>query len=146
MSGSKADPEWLAATIVPSITPEQAQEALDDLQAAGMMPGQSMQSATTGHQVSFSMHGVHEQFIELGKEANWRWRQEDRHVAAFNATISKEGWEALQRRIERLFEVMFDHCETDPHPPDRVLQFNLQAFPVTRNAGTELEPWQEFEE
>ena len=68
--------------------------------------------------------------ITLGAESIERWPSDMRFISGFTASVSSAGLERLRRQLGEIVEVMLEECERDD-AADRVVQLNVQLFPLT---------------
>lgn len=67
--------------------------------------------------------------MELAREAIDRFDREDRSISTLTATLSKAGFERVRDRLRQLRREILELSRSDDRA-DRVVQINLQAFPV----------------
>ncbi len=69
--------------------------------------------------------------MELGMQALEKFQKEERHISAITLSLSGPGFEKARGIIDSMHKKLTALMQEDPHP-DKVFQFNLQLFPVTR--------------
>ncbi|MBK9577737.1 MAG: TIGR02147 family protein [Fibrobacterota bacterium] len=67
--------------------------------------------------------------IDLAREALDRFEREDRSISTLTATVSKASFERVRDRLRQLRREILELSRADDQA-DRVLQVNLQAFPL----------------
>lgn len=67
--------------------------------------------------------------MELAREAIDRFDREDRSISTLTATLSKAGFERVRDRLRQLRREILELSRSDDRA-DRVVQINLQAFPL----------------
>lgn len=138
--GFRPDPAWIAATLVPPITEDEARDALDLLVTAGL--------------VSLGPDGaVHKTDVPVAVADNEaqveRWNalhaeqlgyalsalaapSEDRHLVGVVAAIAHKRLPELVARLEgAIREVLVDQ---EDYPVDRVVQISLQIIPRSKQS------------
>ena len=135
----KGDYNRLASSLCPAITPAEARQAVETLLELGMAKRDeigfvhsSEEAISTGDSwQSAAIHNLQRKFIELGKEALDRFPKEDRDVSNLTVTVSEETFDIIRKKIKDLrSQVMAMACAEQM--PDRVLQVNIQLFPLLR--------------
>ncbi|HVY46801.1 MAG TPA: TIGR02147 family protein [Minicystis sp.] len=139
------DPRWIASQILPSVTPEQARQALVTLEQLGLLTrdegGKLVRgdtSLTTGHEVrAVVVPAYHRQMIERAGSAVDTVPPEERDVSALTVCIRAATLGDLKERIHRFREEMMHRCDTDDRP-ERVYQLCIQLFPLSKPASAPL--------
>ena len=131
LPGALPEPATLAAQIRPQAPPERVADALNVLRQTGRLPDEVQAGNTpTAPKNNPSGSTYHRQMIALGAESIERWPSDMRFISGFTASVSSEGLERLRRRLGEVVEVMLEECERDS-AADRVVQLNVQLFPLT---------------
>ncbi len=134
------DPAWIARQLHPNITTQQAARALDLLLDLGLISREESTGRyarqephlTTGHEVtSLAVGNYHRQMTSLAMEAMQSVRAVERYMSAMTMCVDEQHFDALRQKILEFREEMLAVCEQSDEP-DRVYQFNLQFFPLTR--------------
>ena len=69
-------------------------------------------------------------FIELGKESLDRFDKKERDISNLTVTVSEETFEIIKKKTAELrSQIMAMACAEQT--PDKVLQVNIQLFPLT---------------
>ncbi len=134
----RADPEWIAAQLLPPIRPSEAREALDVLFELGLLvraPDGSLRrgeaSLTTGHEVrSLAIGNYHRQMLTRAGESIELVAREQRDLSALTVCIAADTAAELKDRIHEFRERLLDRCDRDLEP-NVVYQLNIQLFPLT---------------
>lgn len=73
----------------------------------------------------------HAKMIELGKESIERFPSEKREISTVTARISETGFERIKTRIQEFRRELLQIIHDD-ESVDRVVQINMQMFPVSQ--------------
>lgn len=142
----REDPEWIAASLEPSISAKQAKEALASLLKLGLLVRdeagklrQAQALVTTGpgplgHHIFTYHHGM----IDLGKRALEQLPREQRDISSLTLCISAVTFPRLAQRIRELRQELLELAELET-APEQVVQLNFQLFPLSR-AGVAIAP------
>jgi uncharacterized protein (TIGR02147 family) len=137
----REDPAWIAARLEPSISERQAQDALETLQRLGLLVRdadgrlrQAQSLVTTGpgplgHQVFVYHHAM----IDLAKRALDQLPREERDISSLTLSIGPDTLPVLKQRLFELRQELLQLAELE-RAPQRVVQLNLQLFPLSRPA------------
>lgn len=130
----------------PSITVAQAETALSELMALGLLVegpegiGPADASVTTPHEVAgLAAHNYHAGMIHLAQESLTRFRPFERHLTGLTVGIPAELVPRLKQELAGVAERMLDLCDSNNDTVDLVYQINLQAFPLSRAEADEGE-------
>jgi uncharacterized protein (TIGR02147 family) len=139
----RADPEWIARQLFPSITEARASKALDVLFRLGVLERDEDEpdtitrgdpSLTTGHEVgSLAIGNYHRQMLERAGASIEEVDRDLRDVSALTVCISESMVDELKSRIHQFREILLDLCDSD-EAPQTVYQINFQLFPLTQSA------------
>jgi uncharacterized protein (TIGR02147 family) len=133
------DPHWIAATLLPPISPKQAKQALVTLEELGLIrrgeSGKLEQAEAVvetpegplGHQV-VQFHRV---MMQRASEAIERVPREEREIASLTLCISEERLVQLKAELEAIQSRLAESYQSDPRP-QRVVQVNIQMFPLSQ--------------
>jgi len=138
-----ADPAWIAARLRPSITVAQARTALKELLELGLLVeqedgtvAQRDSSVVTPHEVAgLAAHNYHAGMLALAGEAIERFRPFERHFCGVTVSIPEEMIPRLKRELNAFQERLLDLCGGVDEPVERVVQINLNFFPLSSPAG-----------
>lgn len=138
----RADPAWVAQMMLPTIGEDEARQALDLLVDLGLLeqdddgrwrPVDALVS--TGAEVK-GMHYVqyHRTMIGRALAALDEMPAVDRDVSSVTVTLGEDGIERLKERM-RSFRRELLQLSADHPDPRRVVQINLQVFPLSKGGG-----------
>ena len=138
------DPAWIARRLVPPISPQQAQKALDLLLQLGLLErdesGRLVQAdafISTGDEVtSTSVANYHRTLIRMGAEALDRFPGSDRDISSVTMTLSEKNYREIKVLIQRFRKELLAIADQD-ESPEGVYQVNFQLFPLAKGAGKE---------
>lgn len=142
--GLRADPEWVAAQMMPKVTVAQARKALEVLRSLGLLVEDASgylvpadASVVTPHEVvGLAGMNYHLGMIERARDALQGVPHQERHFAAVTVAIPVSLVSRLKRELDAFQERVLDLCDGADLPRDRVYQVNLQLLPLTaRIAG-----------
>lgn len=142
----RAQPDWIATTLCPAITPAQAAQALDVLESLGMLIqeddggwSQAEGAVVTPREVAgLAVHNYHQGMLQLARDAITRHRAEERHYMALTVCIPEDLLPTLKSELGGMTERILDLCDGAPGTPQRVYQIHLHAFPLS--ASTSEDP------
>jgi uncharacterized protein (TIGR02147 family) len=138
------DPAWVARRLIPSISPQQAQKALDLLLQLGLLKrdetGRLVQTdafISTGDEVmSTSVANYHRTMIEKGAEALDRFPMPDRDISSVTMALSDKNFREIKALIQRFRKELLAIADQD-QDPEGVYQVNFQLFPLAKGAKKE---------
>lgn len=151
--GFRPDARWIAATLTPSITEEQAAEALRMLLTRGLLepdeerglrPAQpelaTGATADPGAQ-SLASAALHAQAAQLSLDSLAKSRPSERHISTMVFALPEERWAELVSRLRELeSELMHLITAEGTERPNRVYVLGVQLFPVSLFTDTEYDP------
>lgn len=133
------DPQWVASTLLPPISPKQAKQALATLEELGLLKrnasGRLVQAEAVvetpdgplGHQV-IQFHRV---MMQRAAEAIERVPREEREIASLTLCISEERLHELKAELADIQNRLAERYQADARP-QRVVQVNIQMFPLSK--------------
>ncbi len=137
-----ADPEWVAATLRPAITPAKARNAMQALEQIGMLkrdkagelqPAEA--SVVTPHEVfGLAVYNYHRGMIERATEALDEVAASERHYGAVTVAVPESLVGRLKDEIGAFQERILDLCDGASDDAGVVYQLNLQLFPLSRSS------------
>lgn len=139
--GFNASPENVAANLRPPLTREQAAHALDVLLRLGLIHTdeagslqQSSRAVATPTDVTgqFYLRTFHAEMMQWATRAMEQVPAAERYISALTLSASAETFELVRQRILDVRSEIKALCDADP-APSRIMQFNLQWFPVSEN-------------
>lgn len=135
----RADPEWIAARVIPAITVKQASEALDLLLRIGFLVREENSDKvipkdihiTTGSLVrSMSVTRYHQVMIELARSALTTVKSQARDFQAITIPVSEKLMHEIKSDITMFWQSMLEKSQQCSEV-DRIYQLNIQLFPVS---------------
>ncbi len=134
----RADPAWIAETLTPSITEQQAEQSLDLLFEMGLLVrgddgkiARGEPSLTTGHEVgSLAIKNYHRQMLERASASIEAFDSEVRDISALTVCIDAEMVDEFKERIHAFRETLL-HLADETDDPEAIYQLNVQLFPLT---------------
>ena len=136
----RCDAQWIIEQIVPKITLEQAEEALQILQDLKMLTFSSPTdystsdgSFSTPMQVQgLAVHNYHEQMLHLARCSVQSFPEEQRHLLGVTVSINKDLIPALKKELNAMVARVLDVCEGDEQPKNHTIQVGIHFFPLTK--------------
>ncbi|MFM2245281.1 MAG: hypothetical protein RL071_1355 [Pseudomonadota bacterium] len=134
------DPEWIARTLRPRIKASEARTALTELCSLGLLrvdaaTGRMVQaeaSLVTPHEVvGLAAHNYHREMISLAAESLANAAPGERHLLGLTVAIPAGLFPVLKAELNALQERLLHLCDSAEAAPDRVVQLNLNLFPLT---------------
>jgi len=137
-SDFRAEPAWIAAQLRPRITPAEARKALEVLTRLGLLVERdgrlspSDASVATAPEVSrLAVESYYADVIARAGEAIERFPSHERHLISITMGVPESLVPVLKEEANRFLERMMHLCDASPLDSDRVMQMNLQLFPLT---------------
>jgi uncharacterized protein (TIGR02147 family) len=135
-----ADAVWICGHLCPTITLEQAEEALEILVNLDMLAIHPDKSVTTKEgslvtptQVSgMAVHNYHRQMLKLASEGIDRFSPEDRHYMGITVCIPPNMFPLLKQKINDFTAQLLEQCEVDLKGEAEAVQINMHCFPLSR--------------
>jgi uncharacterized protein (TIGR02147 family) len=136
------DPRWIARALLPPISPKQASQALDVLSQLGLLvrgaDGRWQQSEAVvetpegplGHHVV----QFHRAMMQRAADALDLVPREEREIGALTLCLSEARMHELKAELEAFREHLLRRYMKDERP-ERVVQVNLQMFPLSGRKG-----------
>lgn len=137
-SDFREDTKWIAKTLMPSISPRDAQRALDVLLELGLLvrngEGVLAQAEplvqTPEGPLSHHVARFHRAMLERAAEALDRVPRDEREIASLTLLVEQARLPELKEKLERFREELLHTFDSAPGKA-RVVQINLQMFPLT---------------
>jgi uncharacterized protein (TIGR02147 family) len=134
----RADPAWIAATLVPSISKTEARRALATLIELGMLvegeDGSLSQSesavATEPETRSLHIANYHRTMMQRAAESIDLFPSAERDISSVTLCMGSDGIRRLKSRIQRFRRELIE-LEAIEDDRRRVIQINFQLFPLT---------------
>lgn len=144
--GFRADPHWLAATLRPGVSLDQAREALHLLFDLGMLVhnddgGVEVRDTTlaTPHEVyGLAAYNYHRAMLTRAMASMDEVDPAERHLGAITVAIPESMIPRFKAELTQLQERLLDLADESDRP-DRVYQVALQTFPLSHPVGDSTE-------
>lgn len=139
LPGFREDAKWIAAALEPKISEREALEALETLLKLGLLVRsdtgrlrQAQAIVTTGpgplgHQIFAYHHGM----IELAQRALDHLPREERDISSLTLCVTEASLPLIKRKIYEFRQELLQLAEAEASP-ERVVQLNLQLFPLSQ--------------
>lgn len=136
----QSDPNWIAATIVPRIRPEQAKESLKMLEHMQLIKyngdlkrHEAVESTIfSGHEVSgVGMMNYHAKMIDVAKAALTQAPSAQRDFSVVNICVTERSIPILKAMIHA-FQMQLLKFDNECTDRERAVQVNIQMFPNTK--------------
>jgi uncharacterized protein (TIGR02147 family) len=141
-TGFRPDPAWIARACKPRITPAQARQALDELLSLGLLVEEvghlrpKDASVVTPHEVEgLAVANYHTGMIDRARDALTEVASEDRHYLGVSVAIPPSLMPRLKEELNRFQERLLDLCDGAEASRERVVQLNLQLFPLCEDTA-----------
>jgi uncharacterized protein (TIGR02147 family) len=142
----RGDWKFLAQQLDPPITPSEAKYAVELLRELGLIEPkghlyvQKDPTLTTQEELrSQSVRRFQEATMELAREALTRHPPSRRHISTLTLGVDEAGFRKILDRIRQFREELVNLAQQH-ESVDRVFQFNLQFFPLSRVPVQRREP------
>ncbi len=138
----RADPEWIAARMLPAIAAEEAARGLEVLSELEMLkPGPDGKLhptdtlVTTGQEVKgIHLRAYHRTMMARAAAALDEIPPADRDISSVTLCLGPDAVKRMKERI-RAFRRELLQMSASENDPGQVLQVNVQLFPLTRQDG-----------
>jgi uncharacterized protein (TIGR02147 family) len=142
-AGFREDAAWIAEQLEPSISEKDAAHALEVLCRLGLLERdesgklvQATRAVSTGEQASgLYIRNYHAEAMQRAVFAMHHLPAEERYISALTLSASPATLAEVRRRVIELRQQLIALCDADP-AASRVVQLNLQLFPLSRSIGT----------
>jgi uncharacterized protein (TIGR02147 family) len=133
------DYEALAKMISPSITPLQAQNAVELLLKLNLVKNENDLYTVTDKTVRSgpltslsSIHHFQRATMNLAQTAIERFDKNDRSISTLTLNVSCSQFKAITEKLAEYQLILLEMAKNDPEHSERVYQFNFQIFPLTK--------------
>lgn len=141
--GFVESPVWIAAQLEPNIGERDAAHALDVLLRLGLLERddggklvQANRAVTTGQQATgLHLRNYHAELMQRAVHAMHNLSADERYISALTLSASAATFAEVRRRVLAFRQELIALCDADPDPA-RVVQLNLQLFPLSRAIPT----------
>lgn len=142
--GFREEPAWIAKSLQPPITEKEAALALDVLHKLQLVEHdergtlvQASRAVTTGAQASgLYIRNYHTELIQRAVSAMHELPSSERYIATLTLSASDATIAEVQRRVVAFRQEILELCDADL-APRRVVQLNLQLFPLSKPIPSE---------
>lgn len=143
-SDFREDPEWIARTLQPPITPRRAKSALRTLQRLGLLVRDSrgrLQQAevlvSTGPETaSMRVANYHHTMIAQAAASIHGIAQTQRDISSLTLCVGADGFQRLKQRVQRFRRELLEMSALEDDP-EQVVQVNFQIFPLSAGRDEE---------
>jgi uncharacterized protein (TIGR02147 family) len=137
----RADPAWIASRLLPAITTADARNALDTLFELGLLrqleDGRVVQGdalVTTGAETrGLHIRNYHRAMIERAAESMQLVAAAERDISSLTFCADDEALRIVKQRVQEFRKELIAWLSERPNACDRVLQLNLQLFPLSKS-------------
>lgn len=135
----QADPTWIAAQMVPPITPLEASRALDTLLDLGLLArdegGRVVQTETllsTGAETrGVHIANYHRAMMERARESLDLIPSDERDISSLTLCLSQAGLRLFKERLQRFRRELLELSALEDEP-EQVVQLGFQLFPLSK--------------
>lgn len=143
-SGFQEDPHWIGRKLRPTVASSSVKKALSVLIELGMLvrhPDGGLRQASPSVEaderpLAHHVKGFQRTMMEKAIEALDRWPQREREIGSLTLCLSESQYEELLRRVAAFRNSLFKEFQSDADA-ERVVQVNLQAFPLSAAEGNQ---------
>jgi uncharacterized protein (TIGR02147 family) len=134
-----ADPHWIAAQLLPPITPSEATRALETLLELGLLvkeaDGAIRQAdalLSTGPETrGLHIASYHRVMMQRAMESIDLVPAHQRDISSLTLCLGEAGLRAFKERVQRFRKELLELSALEPKP-EQVVQINFQLFPLSR--------------
>lgn len=147
--GYRPDPVWIAATLYPRITVQQAREALETLQSHGLLdegfrpvvdpPGVATERSVSGEEGAREVTAIHKHALATAIESFGLFQHNERHIEGGIVALTDADYERMVARVHELAGSML-FAPSDEERPTRLYRFFIGVFPASLYTDTEYDP------
>lgn len=138
LDAEKIDYAELARRVSPAIHHKQAKQSVELLEKLGFIAcdesGRYKHTSPLINSVnevsSYAIKNYHKKMIELGSDSIDATPREKREISAVTMKVSEAGFAAIKERVQAFREEVLQMAQDD-ESVDRVMQLNMQFFPVS---------------
>lgn len=135
----REDPEWIADTLVPKITPLQARQALEVLvdlgllvrSAAGRLEQADALVSTGPETRGLHIAAFHRAMTQRAIESIDLVPAAERDISSLTLCLGRGGLTKLKERLQRVRRELLELSALESEP-EQVVQVNFQLFPLSR--------------
>lgn len=137
-SDFRPEPEWIADQLRPRITAAEAKRALAILLDLGLLVESEdtlvtaeASVATPPEVAGLAVRNYHQGMLERASESIERFPSADRHLLAVTVGVPEALMPVLKEEANAFLQRMMHLCDASAEDVDRIVQMNLQIFPLT---------------
>lgn len=143
LEGFRGNAEWIAATLHPRVTKEEATRALKLLVKLNLINWDENKKtyerlnpiiATPPEIKSLAVANFHRSMMQLATESISTVPSEERDITSATVGIHQGDLAQVKKKIEAFRKSLLAEMEARDKKPDRIYQLNIQLFPVTEKA------------
>lgn len=146
----RRDPDWIAQVVFPPIERHEAAHALTVLEKLELVEHdergglrQTARALTTGEQArGLYIRNYHAEMMQRATAAMEAVPAAERFIASLTLSASQRTFDEIRRRVIEFRKEVVKLCDSDSSP-ERVMQLNMQWFPVSGVVPTEHGPDEE---
>lgn len=135
------DYQTLARSVVPEISAAQARKSMELLKRLELIQQKpdgrkvlcDKALATESEVSSLAVRSYNSKMVGLAQESIERFAQSNRHVSGLTLTCSEPLYDLIVAEINAFKERIVTMVNTNPEPHTRVMQLNMQLFPLSKD-------------
>ncbi len=142
------NPEALAALLRPAITAAQAKSALKLLEGLQLIARdadgrwRATQASLLSQQdesTALLVRGFQAEMIDLARQSLTEVPRDERDVSCVTMSVSRQGLDRVKAALKECRQRVLEIVQSD-HDEDRVIQMNMQVFPITLTKASHAQP------
>jgi len=138
------DSKWIAKTLAPSITANEAQKAIEELKSLDLIREAPSGKLTQTHAIlntadevtSASISQFHQEMIKKGAESIDRFPSTEREISAATVGVSEKNALRIKKLIQKFRKELLSISE-ESQEAERIYQINFQFFPLSHKLNSE---------
>ncbi len=139
LPGFRGEPAWVAASMRPALSVQDAAEALSLLQVLGLLVPDAAgrlrpadATLTTPHEVAgLAARSYHRGMLQLAADSMANFPSSERHLGAITVSVPDRLLPVLKRELMGIQERLLDLCDGTIGEGERIVQINFQMFPLS---------------
>jgi uncharacterized protein (TIGR02147 family) len=144
LPGFKEDPGWIARKLVPEISPQEAQKAIDELLKMGLVDRDAngrlrltqTHIKTDDQVISASLAHYHREMAKKAGDSIDLIPREKREISSVTLPVSEKTLKKIKELVKKL-QVEIVAAASSEEGPQSVCQINFQIFPLTETVNGE---------
>ncbi len=142
-SGYPDDPTWIADRIIPTISLPKIKNGIKLLESLALIKRREDNKgwiltdstiSTPSQVISMAVIKYHQDIIKLARESIERFGPDVRDVRSVTLGLTESGCRELKKRMESFWKEILVFAESQKDK-DRVMQVNMQLFPLSTKKG-----------